>query len=61
MCRKTTFDSKTKRWEASIYALGGRPKDGKLVPMLTPSTTTAGTVLRSEGQVSSVGSVKTVP
>lgn len=59
MHRKTTFKPETKRWEASTYVLRERSSDGKLVPMLTPSVVPLGTVLRSEGQVSSMKSAVT--
>lgn len=59
MHRKTTFKPDTKRWEASTYVLKERPSDGKLVPMLTPSAAPPGTVLHSEGQVSSMKSAVT--
>ena len=48
MYRRTMFDPRSKRWEASLYRLGDRPSDGKLVPLLT----SAGAALSTEGQVS---------
>lgn len=47
MHRRTVFDPRTKRWEASLYKLGDRPSDGKLVPLLTA----VGPTLSTEGQV----------
>lgn len=51
MHRRAVFDPRSKRWEASIYMLGDRPSDGKLVPILTPIKTVATTV-STEGQAS---------
>lgn len=35
MHRRARYNGKTKKWEASLYMLGDRPSDGKLVPMLS--------------------------
>ncbi|CAM9183903.1 unnamed protein product, partial [Hapterophycus canaliculatus] len=51
MHRRVVFDPRSKRWEASIYKLGDRPSDGKLVPILTPIKSVA-TKLSTEGQAS---------
>ncbi|CAM9998277.1 unnamed protein product [Ectocarpus fasciculatus] len=49
MHRRAVFDSRTKRWEASLYMLGDRPSDGKLVPILTPINS-VGTTVSTKGQ-----------
>ncbi|CAB1110136.1 unnamed protein product [Ectocarpus sp. CCAP 1310/34] len=49
MHRGAVFDPRTKRWEASVYMLGDRPSDGKLVPILTPIKSVGTTVL-TKGQ-----------
>ena len=51
MHRRTVFDPRTKRWEASVYMLGSRPSDGKMVPILTPIKS-VGTAVLTERQVS---------
>lgn len=50
MHRGAVFDPRTKRWEASVYMLGDRPSDGKLVPILTPIKS-VGTTVSTKGQV----------
>eukprot|EP00752_Nemacystus_decipiens_P018220 g16349.t1 len=50
MHRRTEYDSRSKRWEASLYTLGDRPSDGKLVPILTPIKPAVGTIISTEGQ-----------
>ncbi|CAN0023331.1 unnamed protein product, partial [Ectocarpus sp. 12 AP-2014] len=49
MHRGAVFDPRTKRWEASVYMLGDRPSDGKLVPILTPIKS-VGTTVSTKGQ-----------
>ncbi|CAM9810654.1 unnamed protein product, partial [Ectocarpus sp. 4 AP-2014] len=49
MHRGAVFDPRTKRWEASVYMLGDRPSDGKLVPVLTPIKS-VGTTVSTKGQ-----------
>ncbi|CBJ25867.1 conserved unknown protein [Ectocarpus siliculosus] len=49
MHRGAVFDPRTKRWEASVYMLGDRPSDGKLVPILTPIKS-VGTTISTKGQ-----------
>lgn len=52
MHRRVEYDPRSKRWEASLYALGDRPSDGKLVPILTPIKPAIGVTISTEGQVS---------
>lgn len=35
MHRRAGYDARAKKWDASLYMLGDRPSDGKLVPMLS--------------------------
>lgn len=35
MYRRAGYDVRTKKWDASLYILGDRPSDGKLMPMLS--------------------------
>lgn len=51
MHRRLEYDPRSKRWEASLYTLGDRPSDGKLVPILTPIKPAVGAIISTEGQV----------